>query len=848
MAAVSAIRNALMAGVSLAGMGVSNDGAASSTDAGLDVNFAKSPVLPGAFTPSFTGLATRVDQDGTWKYRPHNFVRNSACVGAVAGSPGTLPTNWGNSIVDAGLTFQVLGTGAENGIPYVEIRVSGAAVGATNSIAFDTTTGVAPALTGQFWNASMYLRLTAGSWANISNPRLVVAQINGGGSTLIEHAVVNNTLATAAPLNTQRYSGTDTFDQATVAWARSRWYFTTVVGAVDFTLRIGLPQLEQKLAASDTAPSGQIITTGAVSYGPRWDYDPATVDATVPHNLILSSDGHGGTRGVVNGGAATGTNPTFWAVIFNPGNLLVTYNGQGTDQDGKYNEYRVSGTWGGANPTVQLSAVRPTDVAALLGQQFWFTYAAKVTSLTGQLGSVIAQLNEQNGAGSFLGSASAPVPSWAVGQLVTPIVSKTMVQPGVAFCSGIVSFTGTLGQATDFTVRIYRQQQNFQAVTPYIETFGAAVPASFASKALRIEPLASTNQSRNNTMVGAVAGTPGTLPTGWGGIGGPTGVTTSVVGTGVENGIPYIDLRWSGTATSSSECSVSPDNGTFIAAANGQTWAASSFARIVAGSLTNMTAPGVQLIERDAGGAILAATNQPSTFNASQLSQARVVALRTFNQATTAFCNMKPFRADVVNGAVIDVTVRIGFQQLEQLGAASYPIPTYGAAVTRPADYLDLAVANIPGWNPNQGYIALDWHNTDLAAITGNLRLVSSDGTNTLVPLYAAPDTGSTILFNDGGFVSGQGNPGKVTIGALNKAIAAWDATGRAVALNNGSGPSGSIGKTASVTLADFASITKFTLGTDPTRANSQIGFNVRRLRIGGTRPMNDLAIQALVA
>ena len=50
-------------------------------------------------------------------------------------------------------------------------------------------------------------------------------------------------------------------------------------------------------------------------------------------------------------------------------------------------------------------------------------------------------------------------------------------------------------------------------------------------------------------MVGAVPGTPGTLPTDWS-VSVPAGLTTNVIGTGVESGIPYVDLQIVGTATS----------------------------------------------------------------------------------------------------------------------------------------------------------------------------------------------------------------------------------------------------------------------------------------------------------
>ena len=60
---------------------------------------------------------------------------------------------------------------------------------------------------------------------------------------------------------------------------------------------------------------------------------------------------------------------------------------------------------------------------------------------------------------------------------------------------------------------------------------------------------ARTNSIRNNTMAGAVAGTPGTLPTNWTFSGSIGGITTAVIGTGTDSGVNYVDIQWSGSAT-----------------------------------------------------------------------------------------------------------------------------------------------------------------------------------------------------------------------------------------------------------------------------------------------------------
>ena len=76
--------------------------------------------------------------------------------------------------------------------------------------------------------------------------------------------------------------------------------------------------------------------------------------------------------------------------------------------------------------------------------------------------------------------------------------------------------------------------------------FASGVPA-ITDRGILIEE-SRTNQIRNNSMQGAVAGTPGTLPTNWG-VSVAGGLTRTVVGTGTENGIEYIDVRVQGTTT-----------------------------------------------------------------------------------------------------------------------------------------------------------------------------------------------------------------------------------------------------------------------------------------------------------
>ncbi|WP_426318857.1 phage head spike fiber domain-containing protein [Pseudoduganella sp. R-43] len=232
-------------------------------------------------------------------------------------------------------------------------------------------------------------------------------------------------------------------------------------------------------------------------------------------------------------------------------------------------------------------------------------------------------------------------------------------------------------------------------------------PSTLISKGMSLEA-AATNTVRNNTMVGAVPGTPGTNPTNWG-LSLPSGLSVAVVGTGVEAGIDFIDYRLFGTPSSgSSGIRFEQSNG--VAAASGQSWAASVFVRRVAGSEVNITSIRANLYGLASGGAgtvdSFAGANLIGMLGGSSLAAVRAVATGTLTDATTA--NVRPqLLIGHAAGAPIDITLRIGLPQLEQGRAASSPIKTSGATVTRAAD---LSVSP-PGVRP-AGYID-SWQSYD---------------------------------------------------------------------------------------------------------------------------------------
>ncbi len=230
-------------------------------------------------------------------------------------------------------------------------------------------------------------------------------------------------------------------------------------------------------------------------------------------------------------------------------------------------------------------------------------------------------------------------------------------------------------------------------------------PVTLACKGLLIEEQR-TNSIRNNTMQGATA--PSTLPTNW--LSNVGGLTLGVVGTGTENGITYIDVRFSGTTTQTF-ANVRFDGSTQIAAANGQTWSSSFYARMVAGSITNITSVENRIQYRDIGGASVLedVSNFTSTVSAASLSVARRPYTLTATSASTAFIN-SAVSLVTPNGAVIDITLRIGLPQLELGAFATSVIPTTTTAVTRAADVAVIQGANFSNWyTQSEGTLYAAW-------------------------------------------------------------------------------------------------------------------------------------------
>ena len=352
-------------------------------------------------------------------------------------------------------------------------------------------------------------------------------------------------------------------------------------------------------------------------------------------------------------------------------------------------------------------------------------------------------------------------------------------------------------------------------------------PTALTLNGLLIEE-ARTNSIRNSTAAGAVPGSPGTMPTNWL-VGGGAAVTPQVIGTGTENGVPYIDLRFSGT-TASTGIQIIPESTTAIAAANGQIWAASAYIRLVAGTLNNFGALNLWINETTAAGAGVKSNvgpNFPAITSASLSTQRQIYSVALTGGGTVGAVHPR-IVFNTVNGVAIDATFRIGAPQMEQgAGATSY-IPTSSVAVTRAAEG---CTAPTGAWfNAAASSLAADF----MVAQASNPSLVNSrspaglsDGTaNNRMRLYGQQSSGSNtaaIATTVAGVNTNSAALGTTAANVTLKLAGAWSGTTAAGSLNGAAAASQSVGIPSG--------LTTLAIGDEYPASTSYLNGWVRRVR-----------------
>jgi hypothetical protein len=304
---------------------------------------------------------------------------------------------------------------------------------------------------------------------------------------------------------------------------------------------------------------------------------------------------------------------------------------------------------------------------------------------------------------------------------------------------------------------------------------------------------ARTNALRNARAQGAAPGAPGTMPLYWsdGWAAGSETLISQVLGTGTEAGIPFLDWRLSGTPSSGrSDRAILFEAPTAIAAANGESWAASAFIKQVAGSTTGFSMA-LRILERNASGGLLAsglaASFVPGTVG--PLSANRVSGARTLAAGTGVAAVNSGISIGYTAGTSLDVTLRIGLPQLEPGAFASSPIlpGTEGpAAGTRAADLTAWAP---PGGFGTQGTLVIKAMLPQIAPFGTSQGLWQiDDGTDQNRILLRNTSAGSAItgVVDAGGSTLATLAAGNMAAGVPFRAAFAWAPGSQALCLSGG--------------------------------------------------------------
>ena len=188
-----------------------------------------------------------------------NAIRNNSfrdLIPGIIGSGGAWPANWQNGGA-SGLTRTLSGPYQHEGMTCIDIRYQGVTTDAGGYPLIFEPPSVIAALSGQSWTMSVCLALIGGSMANVSSFRFYIPPQPSGV------AAASSSIASDLTGQLKRFAFTFSFATA-ITHIQPRFAMNHAVGAaVDFTLRIGLPQLE-----AGAFPSSPIATaTGAVERG-----------------------------------------------------------------------------------------------------------------------------------------------------------------------------------------------------------------------------------------------------------------------------------------------------------------------------------------------------------------------------------------------------------------------------------------------------------------------------------------------------------------------------------------------------------------------------------------------------
>jgi hypothetical protein len=294
-------------------------------------------------------------------------------------------------------------------------------------------------------------------------------------------------------------------------------------------------------------------------------------------------------------------------------------------------------------------------------------------------------------------------------------------------------------------------------------------------------------------MVGAVAGSPGTLPTNWATV--TRNLTQTIVGSGVINGLPYIDFRFQGTANATTPLQIFPEPLTHpIVASTGQVWSGSVWAQVIS-QPEPANAYTVVVTERNAAGSglILSQVAFGTSFT-------RTAVTRTLTDILTTKISIA-LHAELTISTAYDFTIRIAAPQMELGATTTTFIPTTTAAVTRLADAASkTGVSSLIG--QTEGALFVEINSANLESYTQRIFTASDDTTNNVIGFQLTAANQITFYVENGGanqVAITKATPA-ITLGQTVKIAAAYKANDFVLYVNGiqvGTDASGSVPATS---------------------------------------------------
>src|SRR5215469_684332 len=631
-----------------------------------------------------------------------NYLRNPRAEGAVVGvigSGGAYPTYWG-TVGTVLPTIQIIGTGtdATTGLPYIDIRFAGTNANGYSVMSLDAAGSGATMYSspGDIAVESMWVAMVGGSMTNVIN---VAAEVRED----VGPAYDTKFIPTATPTY---YSVTATL-AATAHWFYPAFTVYFIANqSIDITLRIIAPQFERLTATSlmMPPPGSPGVTVHPLQASPNVFTTPVLIPAGGGSvNSLYNPNGEGAVVGTLGSG---GVLPTNWSLGGGFGATSIVNTGIDTSTGIALNfvDIRFNFTTSSTATTLRMDTatfipMAPSDVWSVSG------YVALIAGTLPASNTVgfIVYVTDANGVTVTNSNALSFVPNNQLQRYL--VANRTLPLSGNSRhawpCFYLQWPNAT---AIDFTLRIAGLQVERGTVcTPlFLPPLGTFGPLSRALIASPIVPLAppingagsvvanpyavrqtsaliagsggNTNFIRNANLEGAIAGivgSGGSYPTYWAQIGVATGLTATIIGSGIDaaTALPYVDIQFSGTTVAGATFQVTSFDVLNAFASPGDAWTGSAYVALIGGSFTNIAA--MYLQQRWFSGSAAVSANLVPLLT-SYLQRFSVTANQP--SATGTIANQFAWYFTLTGNVAINVTFRIAAPQFEKSPFATPPI------------------------------------------------------------------------------------------------------------------------------------------------------------------------------